>query len=100
MRKAPEVVREVGIYDVRVAMEQQLFHLDDGLLGVSPGAAGVDFRRKIGFEDRLRRSAPAPASLLSCTPDRAESRCPAAEAFHWPSGYTLVVSDPVGTSPP
>ena len=27
---------------------------------------------------RLRRSAPAPASLLSCRPDPARSRCPAA----------------------
>ena len=48
MRKAPEVVREVGVDDVRVTAEQQLLHLYDGLLGVSPSAVGVDFRRKIG----------------------------------------------------
>ena len=54
MRNTPEVVREVGIDDVRMATEQQLFHLDDRLLGVSPSAVGVDFRRKIGFEDRLQ----------------------------------------------
>src|SRR6516225_2976427 len=54
MRKAPEVVREVGVDDVRVTPEQQLLHLYDGLLGVSPSAVGVDFRRKIGFEDRLQ----------------------------------------------
>src|SRR5215475_990697 len=54
MRNAPEVVREIGVYDVRVATEQQLLHLYDCLLGVSPGAVSVDFRRKIGFEDRLQ----------------------------------------------
>src|SRR6516225_5328080 len=54
MRNAPEVVREIGVDDVRVATEQQLLHLDDCLLGVSPSAVSVDFRRKIGFEDRLQ----------------------------------------------
>jgi len=38
---APEVVREVGVDDFRVAAEQQLFHLDHRLLGVSPGTVGV-----------------------------------------------------------
>src|SRR5438270_1967374 len=52
MRNAPEVVREVGIDDVRVAAELQLRHLYDCLLDVSLSAVGVDFRRKIGFEDR------------------------------------------------
>ena len=54
MRNAPEVVREVGVHDVRVATEQQLLHLYRGLLGVAPGAVGVDFRWKVGFEDRLQ----------------------------------------------
>src|SRR5437762_10655491 len=54
MRNAPKVVREVGVDDVRVAPEQQLLHLYDCLLGVSPGAVGVDFRWKIGFEDRFQ----------------------------------------------
>ena len=49
MRNAPQVVREVGVYDVRVTTEQQLLQLYDCLLGVSPWAVGVDFRRKIGF---------------------------------------------------
>jgi hypothetical protein len=49
MRNAPEVVREVGVDDVRVATEQQLLHLYSSLLGVAPGAVGVDFRWKIGF---------------------------------------------------
>ena len=44
-----QVVREVGVDDVRVATEQQLLHLDDGLLGVAPGAVGIDFWWKIGF---------------------------------------------------
>src|ERR1700720_519912 len=54
MRNAPEVVREVGVHDFRMATEQQLLHLYSGLLGVAPSAVGVDFRRKIGFEDRLQ----------------------------------------------
>ena len=54
MRNAPEVVREVGIDDVRVTPEQQLLHLYNCLLGVAPLAVGIDFRRKIGFEDRLQ----------------------------------------------
>ena len=54
MRNAPEVVREVGVNDVRVAAEKQPFHLYDRLLGVSPSAVGVDFRWKISFEDRLQ----------------------------------------------
>src|SRR6185436_4281908 len=43
MRNAPEVVREVGVHDFRMATEQQLLHLYGGLLGVAPGAVGVDF---------------------------------------------------------
>src|SRR3984893_18113196 len=54
MRNAPEVVREVGINDVTMTTEQQLLHLYGGLLGVSPSAVGVDFRRKVSFEDRLQ----------------------------------------------
>src|SRR5260370_1445658 len=54
MRNAPEVVREVGVDDVRMATEHQLLHLNDCLLSVSPSAVGVDFRRKIGFKDRLQ----------------------------------------------
>src|SRR5215471_12501756 len=54
MWNAPKVVREIGVYDVRVATEQQLLRLYDCLLSVSPSAVGVDFRRKIGFEDRFQ----------------------------------------------
>src|SRR6185369_2971374 len=54
MRNAPEVVREVGVHDFRMATEQQLLHLYGGLLGVAPGAVGVDFWWKVGFEDRLQ----------------------------------------------
>src|SRR5580704_8401914 len=49
-----QVVREVGVYHVRVATEHQPLHLYDCLLSVSPSAVGVDFRRKVGFEDRLQ----------------------------------------------
>src|SRR6267142_4835293 len=54
MRNAPEVVREVGIDDIRVATEHQLLHLYDCLLGVARSAVGVDFWWKIGFEDRFQ----------------------------------------------
>src|ERR1700737_4216983 len=54
MRNAPEVVREVGVHDFRMTTEQQLLHLYGSLLGVAPGAVGVDFRWKVGFEDRLQ----------------------------------------------
>ena len=54
MRNASEVVREVGIDDFRVAPEQQLFHLDHRLLGVSPGTVGVLLWWKVRFEDRLQ----------------------------------------------
>ena len=37
-----------------MATEQQLLHLYDCLLGVSPNAVGVDFRWKIGFKDRFQ----------------------------------------------
>src|SRR6266436_2153063 len=55
MRNAPEVVREVGVHDFRMATEQQLLHLYSGLLSVAPSAVGVDFRWKVGFEDRRKR---------------------------------------------
>src|SRR6266498_3861698 len=41
MGDAPEVVREVGVNDFRMASEQQPFHLDHRLLGVSPGTVRV-----------------------------------------------------------
>ena len=41
MGDAPEVVREVGINHFRMASEQQRFHLDYRLLGVSPGTVCV-----------------------------------------------------------
>jgi hypothetical protein len=37
-----------------VATEQQLLHLDHRLLGIAPGAIGVEFRWKIGFENRIQ----------------------------------------------
>jgi hypothetical protein len=37
-----------------MAAKQQLFHLDHRLLSVSPGTVGVEFRWKVGFEDRLQ----------------------------------------------
>ena len=40
MRNAPEVVREVGVDDFRMASEHQRFHLDHRLLGVAPGTVG------------------------------------------------------------
>jgi hypothetical protein len=46
---APEVVRKVGVHDFRMATKQQLLHLYGGLLGIAPGAVGVDFRWQVGF---------------------------------------------------
>jgi hypothetical protein len=40
MGNAPEVVREVGVNDFRMASEQQPFHLDHRLLGVSSTRSG------------------------------------------------------------
>ena len=37
----PEVVREVGINDFRVAAKQQRFHLDHRLLGIAPRTIGI-----------------------------------------------------------
>jgi len=54
MGNAPEVVREVGVHDVRMAPEQQLFHFDHRLLGIAPSPVGVEFRWKIGLEDRVQ----------------------------------------------
>src|SRR5258708_30769645 len=54
MRNAPEVVREVGVYDVQVATEHQLLHLYNRLLSIAPRTVSVDFWRKIGLEDRLQ----------------------------------------------
>ena len=48
MGNAPEVVREVGVHNFRMAAKQQLFHRDHRLLGVSPGTVGVEFRWKVG----------------------------------------------------
>ena len=54
MWNAPEVVREVGVHDFRVATEQQFFHLDHRLLGVSPGTVRVLLWWKVGFENRFQ----------------------------------------------
>ena len=54
VRNAPEVVREVGIDDVRAAAKQQPLHLDHRLLGISPRAVGILLWWKIGFEDRFQ----------------------------------------------
>ena len=45
MGDAPEEVREVGVNDFRMASEQQPFHLNHRLLGVSPGIPGASSRR-------------------------------------------------------
>jgi len=35
-------------------MVQLIFHLDHGLLGIAPGSIGIDFRWKVGLEDRFQ----------------------------------------------
>ena len=54
MGNAPEVVREVGVYDFRMAPEQQLFHLGHRLMGISPRTVSILLGWKIGFEDRFQ----------------------------------------------
>src|SRR5882724_5161718 len=54
MGDAPEVVREVGVNDFRMASEQQPFHLDHRLLSVSPGTVRILFWWKVGFKDRFQ----------------------------------------------
>src|SRR5260370_25664929 len=54
MRSAPEAVREVGVHDFWMGAKQQLLQLYGGLLGIAPSTVGVDFRWKVGFEDRLQ----------------------------------------------
>ena len=72
---APEVVREVGVHHVRMAAKQQLLHLDHRLLSIAPGAVGIEFRGKVGFEDRLqhhsgdRHDGPGPAARARQTCD-------------------------------
>jgi hypothetical protein len=53
VRDGPEVVREVGVYNFRVASEQRFLHFDHRLLGIAARPVGVLLRWKIGFEDRL-----------------------------------------------
>ena len=54
MGNAPEVVREVGVNDFRVAAKQLRFHLDHRLLGIALGTVGVLLWWKIGFKDRFQ----------------------------------------------
>ena len=37
-----------------MAAKHQLLHLDHRLLGVAPGAVGIEFRGKVGLEDRFQ----------------------------------------------
>jgi len=95
---APEVVREVGIHDFRMPRNSSS--------STSTTACAQRGSRRFLVEGRrLRRSAPAPASLLSYRPDRARSRCPAVDkvfshstppAFHF---QTLVRSAVTAISP-
>ena len=52
MRNAPEVVREVGVDDFRMASEHQRFHLDHRLLSIAPGTVGILFWWKVGLPSR------------------------------------------------
>ena len=54
MGNAPEVVRQVGVDNVRVTAEQHFFHLDHRLLGIAPRTVGVLLWRKVGLEDRFQ----------------------------------------------
>src|SRR6202162_5106029 len=58
MRNAPEVVREVGVDDFRVAMVYQRSHLDHRLLRMASRTVGVLLWWKIGFKDRFQHQHP------------------------------------------
>jgi hypothetical protein len=51
---APEIVRKVGINDVRMAAKQHLFHFNDRLLGVAPRTVRILLGWKIGLIDRFQ----------------------------------------------
>ena len=76
MGNAAKVVREVGVHDFRVTTEQQFLHLDHRLLGIPPGTIGVEFRWKIGFEDRINTSIAA-------------GHAPKSRTVEMPSGLSL-----------
>ena len=50
VRDAAEVVREVGVHNVQMALVQRLFRIDHRLLGIAARSIGVLFGRKVGFE--------------------------------------------------
>ena len=54
MWNTPEVVREVGVDDVRVPLEQEISYLGHRLMGVAPRAVSVLLRWKISVEDRFQ----------------------------------------------
>src|ERR1700751_6362410 len=54
MWNAPEVGREVGVNDFRVAPKQLRFHLDHRLLGISPGTVGILLWWKVGLKNRFQ----------------------------------------------
>jgi len=41
VRNAPEVVREVGVNNVRVTLEQEISHLGHRLVGIAPRTVSV-----------------------------------------------------------
>jgi hypothetical protein len=60
VRNAPEVVREVGVHDFRVATNHQPIYLDHRLLGVAPGTVGILLWWKaVPVRDLLLRSTQA-----------------------------------------
>ena len=94
-------------FETEAPVDDILIETDAGgcvfvLAGVAPGAVGVDFGRRSASKPvlgpavgRTRGSAPAPASLPSCRPDPAPSRCPAAGVCRWPSVPIAAVRMPV-----
>jgi len=74
MGDASEVVRKVSVYDIGMATVRTA----PSPRSPPAGRCAQHDRRRSPVGDQLRRSAPAPASPLSCRPDPAPSRCPAA----------------------
>ena len=87
MWNTPEVVREVGVHDFRMATEQQLLHLDGGLLGVAPGAVGIYFSGG-------RSASKIGSSTSSAAVMQTRSRAP-----EMPSGLRFDVSEVLAVDP-
>ena len=77
VRNAPEVVRQIRIYDIPATKDQRLLNFAHSLLGVTPGTVGVLLIRKVRFKDGFqhqhccRHAHPVPESRDTQRPELA-----------------------------